>query len=1369
MAHETLARTLWHLDKQDQRIDVAQEQLADFVEPLVILGEAGIGKSSLLDQLAKWPGHAYCTARQLINHVEPKLLLGEATTLVIDALDEVAAHKDGDALDLVLQRLGQLGFPRFVLSCRTVDWRSATGAEAIREQYARPPLQLHLDPFSEAQVLAFLEARLGATAAAAAFSHFNTRGLNGLLGNPQTLDLIAAAAAGGVLPDTRGQLFDLAVAKLIDEHKEAKLDLSLSREMRLAAAGAACAGLILTGSEAITRRSSQHMGQAELPLADLLHIPDGGLIAAVLGSRLFKTVGPERFTYLHRRIGEYLAARWLATQANTPRKRRRLLAIFHRHGLVPSNLRGLHAWLVQTPALASAVIAFDPMGVIEYGDVDTLTTAQTRELLQALRQLARKDPHFSDWKTHAVRSLARADLLDDLREVITQAQESFGLRLLVLESLEGAPVAKDLLEELTALVMERDEIFSLRRGAAESMVAILSPRAWPGIIEALRDYDDELSIRLALELMELVGYAWFDDALIVSVVHASAGKDKRTLGLLYHLERELPDTRLDGVLDGLAATVMASGLPNEVDDNNELTDLMYHLVARRLQIGNVTAGQLWSWLEPFDAEEGYHKESRQTLYDHLIANTSLRRAIQQHVVLALPETDDVYQRAADLQRRSSALTFSDDDLIALMMRLDPSAGSDDYWRELILLVRHNQTQGAEVRAAAAELLTGRTELMTWLESLPQPRTPQWQLEQDERRQQRTAEREDKYRQQREEYSQRITQMRAGEPAMLIRPAKAYLGMFSDIDKSIPATGRIQHWLGQELAEAAVEGFAALLLNPPAFLNADQMAKILAEGKYYEEAHILVAALAERQKHGVSLDTLPDDRVLAGFIELWRKGNHAHYGLKDLKHQVDDELKARGLWPQAIRMILEPQLDARLEHPIGLGELMRNNDEETLAIALAAEWLGRWHDLPWQPQITMIDRLLQSGRHIELRKLMTERAKVTAKGPHQERWDAVSLIVDFESASARLDTGSIEPSLLFEIRDRSFDERSARSASPIVWTVAQLEWIVSRFRGLWPYAAHPRGGWAGDQNPWDANDYLRKLISRLGGHASMEAAAVLARLSGAPEDDYTGTLLSIAAEQKRIRVEAAHAPPTLAAIGNIVRDAPPASASDMQAWLLEELEVVQAKIRSDDAESWRGFYERGEPRTEEQCRDHLMGLLRQGSPGVDFSPEGHLAADKEVDIACAAEMVRLPIEIKGQWNSQLWDGADLQLDRLYTTDWRAGGYGIYLALWFGEQDNPNKRIFSPGADTSRPANPEELKSMLIARSAAAREGRVAVVVLNVSRSQPPTIRNNPVDKKATAKKSASPKATPKKTAARMVQTQTPKKKPARKQSGRPKAP
>ncbi len=214
--------------------------------------------------------------------------------------------------------------------------------------------------------------------------------------------------------------------------------------------------------------------------------------------------------------------------------------------------------------------------------------------------------------------------------------------------------------------------------------------------------------------------------------------------------------------------------------------------------------------------------------------------------------------------------------------------------------------------------------------------------------------------------------------------------------------------------------------------------------------------------------------------------------------------------------------------------------------------------------------------------------------------------------------------------------------------------------------------------WDASNHIVHLIRRLGNDFSEDAIAALMRLRTAPADDYSESVKIVIAEQARIRVEAAYAPPTLETIDAITRNLLPVSAADLQALVLEELAIAQAKIKSDDAESWRGFYDdNGVPFAEERCRDHLLGLLRQGSKGITFDPETHVAADKEVDITCSAGTLRMPIEVKGQWHSELWRGADMQLDALYTRDWRAEDRGIYLVLWFGDQQQPNKRLKNQG--------------------------------------------------------------------------------------------
>ena len=53
--YKLIERTLWY-EAQNGRAELAQGDLLERTEPLVILGEAGMGKSHLLNWLATAPG-----------------------------------------------------------------------------------------------------------------------------------------------------------------------------------------------------------------------------------------------------------------------------------------------------------------------------------------------------------------------------------------------------------------------------------------------------------------------------------------------------------------------------------------------------------------------------------------------------------------------------------------------------------------------------------------------------------------------------------------------------------------------------------------------------------------------------------------------------------------------------------------------------------------------------------------------------------------------------------------------------------------------------------------------------------------------------------------------------------------------------------------------------------------------------------------------------------------------------------------------------------------------------------------------------------------------------------------------------------------
>ena len=124
-----IPRTLWYkkrdANNQEETIEISEDQLLLETRPLIVLGEAGMGKTELMKRLGNRNGYTHCTAKKLLL-IDLKSIYKDGTTLVIDALDEATSQHDGDAISQVLKKLAALGFPRFILSCRVAEWHSFT-------------------------------------------------------------------------------------------------------------------------------------------------------------------------------------------------------------------------------------------------------------------------------------------------------------------------------------------------------------------------------------------------------------------------------------------------------------------------------------------------------------------------------------------------------------------------------------------------------------------------------------------------------------------------------------------------------------------------------------------------------------------------------------------------------------------------------------------------------------------------------------------------------------------------------------------------------------------------------------------------------------------------------------------------------------------------------------------------------------------------------------------------------------------------------------------------------------------------------------------------------------------------------------------
>ena len=883
------------------------------------------------------------------------------------------------------------------------------------------------------------------------------------------------------------------------------------------------------------------------------------------------------------------------------------------------------------------------------------------------------------------------------------------MRQLLLEAFINSKICNQFTDDLKIIILDKKDIFAVRSTALEVLIKTQCQVRLPVILNTLYKFDDADSLRLVIEAFEYINFENIEDKFIVDTVISYASKDQLVIGLLYSVERSLPECRISNILDLLADELIQLGEWYDRAGDHELADFAHHLIMRVLKNTDVSPEKVWAWLSPLHSSQGYNlKEFSSFIADKKV----LKLAIQKWVLLDLPLEKSIRERNYKLPDSLPILMPQEQDLIQLLHSLDEHDKDDQRWKELVQLYNHNGEDGVELRQAALKFTEGSIEDLEWLDCLAKPQIPSWQIEQEEsqrKHQEKIASRHEAHRQQ---YRPNISKMRAGNYQDIVSPAQAYLKLFNDIGQKVPAHERIAEWLGDELSDAACEGFEAYLTKKPFFPSSHEIMKIREESKQYNAEYIIIAAVAERVKKELELKDLSDDVILSVLFSL---RHHSHIeqraGISELgvTPLVEQEIETRGLWEIATRRYYEPQLETNKEYVSGLHEFMRDEDKKDACNQLAFEWLQRFKNLQENSESQLIKRLVYSYQFDELRILLGEYLDLKYR-THRPIWDAVCFIVDFKNITKKVGD-NIDSGLIWLLRD--LVQGHYRHGSYLELSFAQCEWVIQTFRVQWPTAEHQNEEMYGSNNAWDASQFINTFINRIGRSTDVEAITALRRLRHAPEDSYTSWMKVVAAEQHRLIVEASYTPPPLATVKAITCNTLPKSIADLQALIIEELEIVQAKIKSDDVDSRCVFYDdKNSAHKEERCSSGLIGLLRQGVRGIEYTPELHVANDKEVDITCAVEKLRLPIEVKGQWHKDLWHAADTQLDRLYTQDWRAEDRGIYLVLWFGQNQPDNKILQTPGRGITKPKTAEELQEMLKGNSQATQQGRVEIFVLDL---------------------------------------------------------
>ncbi|MCY3830219.1 MAG: hypothetical protein OXF89_13885 [Rhodospirillaceae bacterium] len=1326
---------------------IRQDEVAAIQQPLVILGDPGLGKTELAEALGLQPGLVWVRAGKFMRTADPSSLIADGERIVIDGIDEIASSGSGAAVASVLVRLSEMGRPPFILTCREADWLGAADRINIKDDYGAAPLLLRLQPFTRDDARRFLLQEFPGVDVDALLDHLEACGLDALIGNPLTLRMLGevAATTDSRLPDTRAELFDRACRVMLEErnprHDAASHVLKTEDELLLAA-GAVCAALLLCDRPGAYAGPTQKTPEGFLNVAELGELRYGKAIDDARRTRLFRAEGENRFAPIHRVIAEYLGAWWLVRCFENGVSERRIFALFQAGDGVPTSLRGLHAWIAHfSEVLSFRCIAADPYAIVRYGDAETLGPDQARALLDALKQLSGSDPYFrsGDWDSHPASALMRVDLRDDICTILDDADRHRQLSVFLLEAIAGAELAHALAPTLQAISYDRDRLYDERKCALLAWRDAHPQLGSEAIIRRLLELKDPDSAQLAFDLLRLIGASALSVDTIADTVLAHLGfaatpeevwESATVRYVPDRLFRDIDALTLEPLLDRLADGARTLKHGGDWDPKSDLADLVRRLVVQVLSSGAaVEPARLWSWIGWLDRDEGYSDREKEQLAASLRDNHPLRAALMEHVLLE-PCAENTSMAGIRLARIEPGLYPTVDDLKGALRALQEKAAGGpidpETYRHLLFLGCTQDGLPPDLHNAALEIADGDSALLSIADQVSNPPEPEWKIEQERNRAEHEAKRQRIYQSHRDALTERTEEIAVGGIGVLAEPANVYLGRKRIRVRQHASGGRpstedvMREFLGEDLAEQVMVGFIAALGRDdlPA---ASSIADVHSRGKYWPAEAVMICGVEELLRREQPIRAINRDTLAAAYMARQRAPETGRRDGIDIRKPLEEVLFESGAdWEDHYRTSIEPQLAADVVHVDELYRLTTDPDLVGLTGRLAVEWLRRYPKLRCSTQKDLLACALDWAEEETLRALILDRQ--SAVHPDLETrllWLSADYAVDFERRrDMLLEAAAHEPRFIWFIRDRVAPARRDRSGSgqrkhADRFSLAQFSFIVEAFGRQWPWTEHPSSSW-GRENPWDATRFIQYAIETIGGRPCPEATEALQTLIADHAPTYANGMKHMLHLQRRARRDSDYTAPAIGDLRSAVTDGLPESIDQMRAWFADRLEEFRNRLRGTDTNMREAYWnDSGEPRNEEYCRDRLIEHVCEPSQEpVRFGPEMRMPDRKRADIVLTRNAMKLPVEIKGQWEATVWNAVNDQLDALYTVDRQAEGRGVYVVLWFG--DIPGRNLPKHPDGLPRPGTPEELEPMLKDRLPEARRASIDIFVIDLSR-------------------------------------------------------
>ncbi len=1308
----------------------------------VLLGDPGAGKTSSFKAEAQATSGLLISARDFLTF---DIRAGwRNRTLFIDGLDETrAAGGDGRVpLDQIRRKLDQLGRPWFRLSCREADWLGDN--DRVNLQAVAPGgeiVTLRLDPLTGPQVREILDGRGDVPDAQVFLDSSRAHGLDDLLANPQTLDLLVKATRGGQWPDSKKEVFELACRESTSEtnsdHRAAWPGGQIASEMLLGAAGHLCSVLLLAGEPSIALAPTR---AGELSAEDF---QDPTAVRAALATRLFiGQGGTARSAPVHRTIAEYLAGQHLARLIADGLPVSRVLALMTgADGVVISGLRGLHAWLaVHCSAQRTRLIAADPLGVVLYGDVRSFGTSDKSTVLQQLARLAGDDPGFrrNSWAARPFGALCTPDMEKVFRDLLTSPSREPAHQALtdcVVDALHYGPSLPALHDVLLSVVREDDRWPAVRYGALQAYLRHLPPDD-PQLDRLL---DDLGTGRVADDSDELLGLCldtlypvWLTVPRLLDFLHVPKDPNRFGRYLLFWMDRlakKAPADHIPVLLDALPIP----GLPASLRRTHWTQNMAGKLLVRGLEEWGeqIEAARLYAWLGLGLDEHGHPRldgDLQRRVLAWLSAQPDRYKEVMACAIDALwdPERPAFFR----CQRRLYGANVPDDLGCWLLSRAetcpDVKQSEELFEQGVRCLYQERGHEGLSfdffeewVKARPQFQERWQRALYCELPDLDQELVVQereWAQEQADRRRARMR----AFR-----ASMPGLQTGLGQPEKFHELARAYEALHAEVTGGT-SIARLEALLDgdTELVQAALSGLRQVPFRPDLPDVADILKLDLDSKGRLICLPCLVAAKEHFTESPATFLAWPDvslERVVAFYLT---------DGPDDSPEWVKALARARPDLYANVFTTYAARLFASADKTITNLYALQCDESYAGVARLAIPRLLRLF-----PPVASVQRLhdlkglLKAGlKHVEADEMAT---LIQARLARQDVDDAQRTYL--LACAAVLDPAGYTQGLcefVGQDPDRAqhllafLSERGGRKDLGIEMPASTLGALIGLLGPVVPHVPWPSGRFSVTPE-MEASELVEQLIHRLGADPTESATQQIAALLDAPRlEAWWPALRTSQHAQRVVYREAAYRHPSPLQVQQTLVQGQPANVADLAALTGETLRDLAQEIRHGNTDGYKQFWNldrHARPtaaRVEDACRDTLLDRLRERLRvlNIDAQPEGHYADDRRADIRVSfggSDGFNVPIEIKRDCHADLWHAMHEQLIPRYARDPGAADYGIYLVFWFG-----NGGLRPNPATGTRPTTACELEDELCALLRGAEQQLIQVCVMDVAKPTRP---------------------------------------------------